>query len=145
MTLTEPGARPQHLPVFCAPFQSSASLLCSRQAAQECLRGVHTALETPWSKGSMTLLHPQRCGSPPHRGSGHFLLPSTLLTISFPPTSRVNSLGRKLFLSQAIYFEPIFFIFTTSALWRVNILCFNQFRIISEGFFPCCAQLSDQQ
>lgn len=51
---------PHHL---CAPLQSSASLLCSRQPAHKCLRLVHTALETPWSEGNMTLLHPHRCSS----------------------------------------------------------------------------------
>lgn len=48
---------------LCAPLQSSASLPCSRQPAQKCLRLVHTALETPWSEGNMTLLHPHRCSS----------------------------------------------------------------------------------
>lgn len=51
---------PHHL---CAPLQSSASLLCSRQPAHKCLRLVLTALETPWSEGNMTLLHPHRCSS----------------------------------------------------------------------------------
>lgn len=50
----DPGARPQHLTILCAPLQSSAALLCSRQPAQKHLRLVHTSLETPRSKGNMT-------------------------------------------------------------------------------------------
>lgn len=45
------------------------------------------------------------------RGSRHhFLLSSSLLTISFPSISCVISPARKIFLSQAIYTEPMVFI-----------------------------------
>lgn len=40
----------------------------------------------------------------------HFSLSSSLLTISFPSISCVNSPARKIFLSQAVYIEPMFFI-----------------------------------